>query len=69
MRTGDGQRGVHNEAINQLAEAYLFTNSRRKVAAFLWDRYTQELQRVKMYIADSNVFGVDLNPVAVGWRK
>ena len=29
------------------------------------DEYTAEKQRVKMFIADNNVFGVDLNPVAV----
>lgn len=29
------------------------------------EHYTAEKQRVKMYIADSNVFGVDLNPIAV----
>ena len=29
------------------------------------DKYTHEKQRVKMYIADTNVFGIDLNPVAV----
>lgn len=29
------------------------------------ENYTAEKQRVKMYIADSNVFGVDLNPIAL----
>ncbi|MFM1703690.1 Eco57I restriction-modification methylase domain-containing protein [Aeromonas salmonicida] len=29
------------------------------------DSYPRELQRVKMHIADNNVYGVDLNPVAV----
>lgn len=29
------------------------------------DQYPQELQKVRMYLADRNVFGVDLNPVAV----
>lgn len=29
------------------------------------EHYTAEKQRVKMYIADTNVFGVDLNPIAV----
>lgn len=28
------------------------------------DRFN-ELQKVKMYIADRNVYGIDLNPVAV----
>ena len=29
------------------------------------ERYLEELQKVKMYIADRNVYGIDLNPVAV----
>ena len=29
------------------------------------EKYPQELQRVRMYLADRNVYGVDLNPVAV----
>ncbi len=34
VRTGDGSAAFLNEAINQLAEAYLFHSSRRKVAVF-----------------------------------
>ncbi|EHO9739480.1 class I SAM-dependent DNA methyltransferase, partial [Salmonella enterica] len=60
-----GSAAFLNEAINQLAEAYLFHKQQAEGRHIPQDRYTQELQRVKMYIADNNVFGVDLNPVAV----
>ena len=30
-----------------------------------FDKRFEELQKVKMYIADRNVYGVDLNPIAV----
>ncbi|EAU0020478.1 class I SAM-dependent DNA methyltransferase [Salmonella enterica subsp. enterica] len=60
-----GSAAFLNEAINQLAEAYLFHKQQAEGHRIPQDRYTQELQRVKMYIADNNVFGVDLNPVAV----
>jgi hypothetical protein len=54
-----------NEAINQLAEAYLQRKQKELGRTIPHDEYTAEKQRVKMYIADNNVFGVDLNPVAV----
>lgn len=60
-----GSAAFLNEAINQLAEAYLFHKQQAEGRRIPQDQYTQELQRVKMYIADNNVFGVDLNPVAV----
>ncbi|MFL3317698.1 DNA methyltransferase family protein [Klebsiella michiganensis] len=60
-----GSAAFLNEAINQLAEAYLFHKQQAEGRRIPQDRYTQELQRVKMYIADNNIFGVDLNPVAV----
>ncbi|MDZ3017048.1 class I SAM-dependent DNA methyltransferase [Klebsiella quasipneumoniae] len=60
-----GSAAFLNEAINQLAEAYLFHKQQAEGRRIPQDRYTQELQRVKMYIADNNVFGVDLNLVAV----
>ncbi|WP_088545907.1 class I SAM-dependent DNA methyltransferase [Escherichia coli] len=60
-----GSAAFLNEAINQLAEEYLFHKQQAEGRRIPQDRYTQELQRVKMYIADNNVFGVDLNPVAV----
>ena len=60
-----GSAAFLNEAINQLAEAYLQLKQQAQGRRIPQDRYTHELQRVKMYIADRNVFGVDLNPVAV----
>ncbi|MBS0435691.1 MAG: class I SAM-dependent DNA methyltransferase [Proteobacteria bacterium] len=60
-----GSAAFLNEAINQLAEAYLQAKQRELGQTIPHDQYTEEKQRVKMYIADNNVFGVDLNPVAV----
>ena len=60
-----GSAAFLNEAINQLAEAYLQRKQKELGRTIPHDEYTAEKQRVKMYIADTNVFGVDLNPVAV----
>lgn len=60
-----GSAAFLNEAINQLAEAYLQTKQKELGQTIPHDQYTEEKQRVKMFIADNNVFGVDLNPVAV----
>jgi hypothetical protein len=60
-----GSAAFLNEAINQLATQYLVYKQQALDQRISQDQYTQELQRVKMYIADNNVFGVDLNPVAV----
>ena len=60
-----GSAAFLNEAINQLAEAYLDKKQKELGETISYkDRY-KELQRVKMYIADRNVYGIDLNPVAV----
>lgn len=60
-----GSAAFLNEAINQLADAYL----RRKQAELdQWipaERIEVETQKVRTYLADRNVFGADLNPVAV----
>lgn len=61
-----GSAAFLNEAVNQLSEAYLKAVTRANPDLSLsHDAYTYEKQRVKTYIADNNVFGVDLNPVAV----
>ncbi len=60
-----GSAAFLNEAINQLAEEYLQRKQRETGETIAHDRYAEEKQRVKMYIADTNVFGVDLNPTAV----
>jgi len=60
-----GSGAFANEAVNQLAEAYLDSKQRETGRIIPHDQYATEKQKVKMFIADHNVFGVDLNPVAV----
>jgi len=60
-----GSAAFLNEAINQLAEAYLDKKQKERGETISYENRTQELQRVKMYIADRNVYGIDLNPIAV----
>jgi hypothetical protein len=60
-----GSGAFANEAINQLAEAYLDRKQKELGKVIPHDEYAREKQKVKMFIADNNVFGVDLNPVAV----
>ncbi|MCC7279951.1 MAG: class I SAM-dependent DNA methyltransferase [Chromatiaceae bacterium] len=60
-----GSAAFLNEAVNQLAEAYLTRKQAEVGRRIPHEDYPQELQRVRMAIADRNVFGVDLNPVAV----
>lgn len=60
-----GSGAFANEAVNQLAEAYLDRKQRETGRIVPPDQYATEKQKVKMFIADHNVFGVDLNPVAV----
>jgi hypothetical protein len=60
-----GSAAFLNEAVNQLAEAYLERKQAELKQRIPHNTYAQELQKVRMYIADRNVFGVDLNPVAV----
>ncbi len=60
-----GSAAFLNEAINQLAEAYLAAKQKELGESIPHERRAKELQKVKMFIADRNVYGVDLNPVAV----
>jgi len=60
-----GSAAFLNEAINQLSEEYLQRKQRELGRTIAYADYADERQRVKMYIADTNVFGVDLNPIAV----
>lgn len=70
-----GAAAFHNEMINQVADAYL--NYRQKELRDSgkndWrvapDKYLEELQRVKAYIATNNTYGVDLNPTAIELGK
>lgn len=60
-----GSAAFLNEAVNQLAEKYLDRRQRELAKRIPRDQYAEELQKVKHYITDRNVFGIDLNPVAV----
>lgn len=60
-----GSAAFLNEAINQLAEAYLDRKQKELGESISHEERFHELQKVKMYIADRNVYGIDLNPVAV----
>jgi len=60
-----GSAAFLNEAINQLSEAYLRRKQQEMGETIPHDEYTRERQKVKMFIADNNVFGVDLNPTAI----
>ncbi len=60
-----GSAAFLNEAVNQLSEAYLTRKQQELNRRIAHEEYRQALQQVKMHIADHNVYGVDLNPVAV----
>lgn len=60
-----GSAAFLNEAINQLAEAYIDKKQKELGEVISYEDRFIELQKVKMFIADRNVFGIDLNPVAV----
>jgi hypothetical protein len=60
-----GSAAFANEAVSQLADAYLLLKQKETGKTIAHDDYAREKQRVKMRLADNNVFGVDLNPVAV----
>ena len=59
-----GSAAFLNEAVNQLAEAYLERKQAETKRRIPHDDYAMELQKTRMFIADRNVFGVDKNPVA-----
>ena len=60
-----GSAAFLNEAIDQLAEEYLRRKQHETEETISHDEYTTKLHQVRMFIADRNVYGVDLNPVAV----
>ena len=60
-----GSAAFLNEAVNQLAEKYLELKQDETKRRIPHDEYPRELQKVRMYLADRNVYGVDLNPIAV----
>jgi hypothetical protein len=60
-----GSAAFLNEAVNQLSEAYLERKQAELKRRIPHEHYPRELQKVRMRLADGNVFGVDLNPTAV----
>jgi hypothetical protein len=60
-----GSAAFLNEAINQLAEKYLELKQAELGQRIPHEDYPRRLQQVRMYLADRDAFGVDLNPVAV----
>jgi len=70
-----GAAAFHNEMINQLAEAYINYRQKelRDIGRINWkvepDKYKEEIQKVKAYIATNNTYGVDLNPTAIELGK
>ena len=60
-----GSAAFLNEAVDQLAELYLARKQKERDERIPHDDYPDELQRTKRFIADRNMYGVDLNPVAV----
>lgn len=65
MEPAMGSAAFLNEAITQLAEAYLDRKQKETGKEVSHEKRSEELQRIKMYIADRNVYGIDLNPIAV----
>ena len=60
-----GSAAFLNEAVNQLSEAYLTLKQQELNKRIPHAEYREALQLVKMHMADHNVYGVDLNPIAV----
>ena len=60
-----GSAAFLNEAVSQLAEAYMARKTKELKDVLPPEDYARHLQRVKLYLADNNVYGVDLNPMAV----
>lgn len=60
-----GSGAFLNEAINQLADAYLERAQRERGKKLLPGEIEVERQKVKAYLALHNCYGVDLNPTAV----
>ena len=60
-----GSGAFLNEAVNQLADAYLERKQRETGRVIGQESYLLEKQKVKAYLADNRVYGVDRNPVAI----
>jgi hypothetical protein len=64
-----GSGAFINEAVNQLADAYLERKQEEFGERIPADDYRHERQKVKYYLATNNAYGVDLNPTAVELAK
>ncbi len=60
-----GSAAFLNEVIDQLADAYLERKQQELNDRIPYDRLTVERQKIKMFIADRNVYGIDKNPLAM----
>ncbi|MGN0878090.1 MAG: Eco57I restriction-modification methylase domain-containing protein [Oligosphaeraceae bacterium] len=60
-----GSAAFLNETVNQLADAYLRRRQAETGETIPHADIEEATQRVRMFLADRCVFGVDLNPVAV----
>lgn len=60
-----GSAAFLNEVIDQLAAAYLERKQEELGERIPHDRITLETQKVKMRLADRNVYGIDKNPIAM----
>ncbi|MCP4119755.1 MAG: hypothetical protein GY737_31020 [Desulfobacteraceae bacterium] len=60
-----GSAAFLNEAVNQLTDAYMDKKQAERKERLSAAEYTRESQKVKLFIADNNCFGIDMNPVAV----
>ncbi len=64
-----GSGAFLNEAVNQLADAYLDLKQKETDQRIKPSAYAVERQKVKAYLATHNCYGVDLNPIAVELAK
>ena len=64
-----GSGAFINEAVNQLADAYLERKQEELGERIAADEYRHERQKVKYFLATNNAYGVDLNPTAVELAK
>ena len=60
-----GSAAFLNEVVDQLAEAYLERKQQEVGEKIAHDRIMIEKQKVKMLLADRNVYGIDKNPIAM----
>ncbi len=64
-----GSGAFLNEAVNQLADAYLDRKQEELEQYIPADEYQAERQKVKYHFAVNNCYGVDLNPLAAELGK